>query len=70
MDGIKILGSTWFTQMAQPQTIGKVIIENEVKKQKAYIGSGNGYDQKLDEESIASFGAKFPLDLAKQMIGI
>jgi hypothetical protein len=64
---MKILGSHWFTQMGG-QIIGIVIITNDAGETKAYIGTGFGKDQAQDEIRIASFGAKFPVELAETLI--
>jgi len=65
---MKVLGSTWFTPMGQ-QTIGIVIVDTGYET-KAYIGTGQGLSQEEDELYLAKIGAQFPLESAKQMIGI
>lgn len=62
----KILGSVWFSPM-YGKSIGIVLINNGYKE-KAYICSVNGLDQKTDEEYIAKYGAKFPLEMARKLI--
>lgn len=38
-------------------------------EQKAYIGVAAGHDQKADEDFIADWGAHFPVDAARALIG-
>ncbi len=64
---MKIKGSVWFTSMQPKGTIGIVLIDNGYEE-KAYIGLGEGLDQKCDEETIAKVGGKFPVELAKKLI--
>ncbi len=64
---MKILKANWFTPMGNT-LIGIVYGEDEVtKEKKAYIGIGNGYDEKEDSEHIAETGAKFPADVAEKL---
>lgn len=69
----KIKDSTWFTEMGSHIPIGIVATEDEITGEtKLYIGTGvcpgpgYGETQKLDEEKIASTGAKLnPEHIAK-----
>jgi len=49
--------------------VGIVIIDNG-REEKAYIGQANTTDEEEDKEYIANWGAKFPLDIAKKLMGI
>ena len=49
------------------KTIGIVVVDTGFEE-KAYIGTSEGLSQEIDEQHIASHGAKFPLELARQMI--
>lgn len=62
----EILNSIWFT--AGRHLIGIVLIKNNVGEEKAYIGVGDGSDESIDEQIIADHGAKFPVNVAKQLI--
>jgi hypothetical protein len=63
----KVISSVWFTPMGGSQ-IGIVIIDNGFEE-KAYIGNGGPDNtQDLDEQHIAETGAKFPLNVAKQLM--
>jgi hypothetical protein len=64
---VKVLGSVWFTEMSSYRPIGIVIVDTGFEE-KAYIGTGEGDNEKVDELLIAEYGAKFPLELAKRMI--
>lgn len=67
----KILGSTWFTPALPaggPKGIGIVLVEDTMGEHRAYIGIGNGINQRADEIVIARWGATFPVDLAKKLI--
>lgn len=61
---MKILGSTWFSQMGGT-FIGVVKTQNEAGEIKYYIGSCLGDNQEDDEKHIAEAGAKFPEDAGK-----
>ena len=62
-----IKGSVWFTSINGP-IIGIILVDTGYEE-KAYIGTGLGIDEKLDEIGISKYGAKFPLKQAKQIIG-
>jgi len=64
---MKILGSTWLTQMGGT-LIGVVKTENSVGEIKYYIGSCFGDCQEEDEKIIAERGAKFPEAAGKILI--
>lgn len=63
---MKIKGSIWFTAMNGP-IIGIVLVDT-CNEEKAYIGTGAGVSEKEDELSINKYGARFPLNQAKQLI--
>ena len=54
----KIIQSWWFTPPLQP-CIGIIKVETETGKNKFYIGTGKGENQKADEEYIKKFGTPF-----------
>ncbi len=57
----------WFTTM-HAHTIGIVIGEDTItKKQKAYIGLGDGVDEEYDKEKSAQGGSPFPIDVALKL---
>lgn len=60
---MKIKRSIWFTPRGA--CIGIVIVECDDGTEKAYIGVGHGKDQKADEQLIADYGSKLPLEAAK-----
>lgn len=53
----------WFNHLSS--TIGIIILLNEQKEERAYIGTGIGIDEYQDVVLIANYGGKFPLDAAK-----
>ena len=66
---MKIISTVWFTQMGLPPTIGIVIGEDDItKERKAYIGTGAGYDEGADAEKIAETGAPLYLTHVEQVI--
>ncbi len=57
---MKIIDATWFTQMASKNTIGIVVVEDEITGQrKSYIGAASGRDVEADMQHIVDTGAKF-----------
>lgn len=59
-ENLKIVGSTWFTELGSDRPIGIVAVKDTVTLEvKFYIGTGLGEDQRSDEEDIATTGAKF-----------
>ena len=67
---MKIIGSVWFSSLqatSNNKIIGIVLIDNG-RSEKAYIGFGDGIDQKEDEKLIAKVGGVFPLKQAKELI--
>jgi len=62
----KIIRSTWFSMLSTTQCIGIVIVEGNNDK-RAYIGLGNGVDQKEDEQSIIEYGSPFPYNDALKL---
>ena len=63
---MKIVEAIWFSPGYQPGTIGIVLVDTGFEK-KAYIGAGDGIDEKTDIEKIASHGARFHLVAAKNI---
>ena len=56
---MKVIDSTWFTQLGNQGTIGIVSGLDEITGEvKIYIGSAQGYNQSNDEELILKTGAK------------
>ena len=66
-EAMKILGSTWFTEMGG--LVGIVVVDTGFEE-KAYIGAAAGYNESEDEQTIAARGAKFPLSMAKELCGL
>ena len=74
---MKVIGSTWFSEMGSEAVIGIVLVEFDKVEQQdfganklaAYIGTSAGLSQDLDEEKIVKKGARFPVHAAKMMIG-
>jgi len=74
---MKVIGSTWFSEMGSVTPIGIVLVEfNKAEQQDfgagklaAYIGKPAGLSKEKDEKSIVCTGARFPVDAAKMMIG-
>ncbi len=68
---LKILNSVWFTEMGSTRPIGIILCEDLVTKEvKSFIGTGDGFSQQMDQNSIDEKGAKFPVPLAKMMFGL
>ncbi len=64
---MQITNVHWFTTM-HAHTIGIVIgVDKITKKQKAYIGLGDGVDEEADKKRIAHYGSPFPLDAALKL---
>ncbi len=64
---MKIINVHWFTTM-YAHTIGIVLGVDEItKKQKAYIGLGDGVSEEADKEKIAQGGSPFPIDVALKL---
>lgn len=61
----KVIKVRWFTTMNN-HLIGIIIVENEIE-QRAYIGVGNGDDERADVEYIKEYGTPYPLESAKQI---
>jgi len=63
----KILGDIWFTMRGGH--IGIVLTEDGLNQEKkAHIGICYGVSKEDDQQHIASWGAKFPLEIAEQLI--
>lgn len=71
---MKIKHKIWFIQMKDPSTIGIIIVEDDQGtgniEERAYIGTGEGEDELVDAIDIAEHGARFPIEIAKQVVGI
>lgn len=66
---MKITNMIWFTQMGSPSTIGVVMGEDDHSgEKKAYIGTGEGLDEKEDAQHISKFGAKLRVERLKEMV--
>lgn len=65
---MKVIYSTWFTSLNG--YAGIVIGEAEDGKRKAYIGIGDGIDEKADERFILEWGAKLPPDLLRKVLAL
>jgi len=63
----KIIGSIWFSTLIKKCVIGIVLINNG-RKEKAYIGIADGENKEEDEKYIAKWGGIFPVKQAKEMI--
>lgn len=42
--------------------IGIVVVENDQKKKRVYVGCGEGLNQKADEQHIADWGSPVSVD--------
>ena len=63
---MKILDTIWFTELGKEEPIGIVIGEDEnTGEKKAYIGTGNGFEEGSDTISIAERGAKVSPQILK-----
>lgn len=64
---MKIIETLWFSSMYG--FIGIVLGEDAISgERKAYIGPHRGQDEKVDQEFIASGGAKFTRAHAEQLL--
>lgn len=66
MNRVKVLESIWFTNN-QGGTTGIIIVEEVTGDRKAYIGVGNGIDEKADIEDILAWGSEFSLDTTEKI---
>ena len=65
---MKIINAFWFTECGSTRPIGIIIGEDDItKERKAYIGSGYGFDEGVDAGHIAEMGAKFTLNISKNI---
>ena len=53
-----ILCTEWRTAR---DTIGILLCKNEMGQVKCYIGSGDGFDEEVDKNNIADYGAKLQM---------
>ncbi|MBA7550394.1 hypothetical protein ES705_42908 [subsurface metagenome] len=64
---MKVLESIWFTNN-QGGATGIIIVEEDgTGARKAYIGVGNGIDEKRDIEDILAWGSEFSLDTTEKI---
>ena len=64
---MKVLDKLWFTY--SQGCIGIVVGEDDVTGDRiAYIGIGDGADEKVDTEAILAWGNKFSLDTAQWLV--
>lgn len=64
---MKIIETLWFNSFKG--SAGIVVAEQEVTKARvAYLGVVSGEDEKVDIDSIISFGNPFSLDTAKRLV--
>jgi len=64
---VKVLEAIWFTNN-QGGTSGIIIVEEDVAgDRKAYIGVGNGIDEKVDIEDILAWGSEFSLGTTERI---
>ncbi len=62
----KIIETFWFTGVS---VVGVVVCEDELTlKRKAFIGTGFGYDEKLDEQHIKDFGVSANIEDLKKIV--
>ncbi len=52
---MKIIDTLWMTGKG---TVGLVACENDIGEKKFYIGVGEGFNEELDKQNIADWGAK------------
>ena len=56
---MKIIDAIWFNELGKKEPIGIVIGEDKITgERKAYIGTGNGFEEGSDTISIAERGTK------------
>lgn len=64
---MKHIDDIWFSTMSG--LIGIVIVEDErTQERKAYIGVGEGHDDKLDIKRIMDFGAPFRIEKVAEIM--
>lgn len=67
---VKVIDSIWFTNgtgLGVGACVGIIIIEDDSGKRKAYVGIGNGVDEKADADRIVAWGTKFYLKTAQRI---
>jgi hypothetical protein len=62
---MKATGVVWFNS---GEAIGLVTVETEYDGEKAYIKSVSGVNMEADIINVAQWGAKFPIDVAKDLV--
>lgn len=63
---MKITNAWWFTELMANRPIGIVLCHDEVENtHKAYIGTGDGFDEGEDAKNIVANGARFPISSVK-----
>lgn len=67
---MKVLADYWFNDM-RGGIVGIVVGEDEVtKERKAYIGTAEGHNQKVDMQSILDTGQKLSLPFLEGLVGL
>ena len=62
----KIVDKMWFT--AQGRQIGLILTKDSYDNTfRAFIGLGTGLDEQLDADKIRGYGAKFPVNAAREI---
>ena len=65
----KIIHSVWFSNWKG--TIGIVVTEGGVPgSRRAYIGVVDGKDERVNAQSVAFYGSKLTLRVARELVGI
>ena len=65
---MRITKTFWFTESKGTRPIGIVIGVGAVGERKAYIGTGNGYSEPEDAQSIAENGAKLTIGMTEEIL--
>lgn len=67
---MKPIDAIWFSNMTSTAGIvGIVVVEDEkTKERKAYIGIGEGNDEKLDTKRIMDFGSPFRIERVAEIL--
>lgn len=64
---MKILDARWFNGRS---CVGVVRVEDPYDGIKYYIGTAEGFEEEIDMEYIAAWGAKFPKDAGDVLFGV
>ena len=66
---MKILNTTWFTELGSSKPIGIVVGEDENTGEiKAYIGTASGHNEERDAKHINMNGAKLHLVIVEGIL--